>query len=350
VERNRRDLAGEWFAALEELGESFLFRLGRFRAGMAEPEWFFLPHQDYDGIGGLAHVLRSEGSDIDVPRMTEKPPSWWGLLLAFLRLFFRRKARPMRWRGIDDGWKSTRPEDAAPTALAWTLFSKQDTLRLRDVARARGVSLNAWMLWALKEAVLPHLVPGSGDIEWVVPVNMRGVVQADRDTANQATAIEVTFAADADPHQVHASIRRELARGLHWLAARLMGMMARWLDPKAVRRAAQREAQVPKQGSFSNMGLLGPSRSADGTEDRDEWWMAFNPVLKARPVGVACLTWRGRLAVTLQLHPALSRDLAEARAWLNAWRDRALPPEDAARAPNATAAGAEALEPPKATG
>ena len=50
-----------WFDAAEEMGEFIGIRFGRVTPGAVEPEWMFLPHTDYDGIGGLAHLLRGRG-------------------------------------------------------------------------------------------------------------------------------------------------------------------------------------------------------------------------------------------------------------------------------------------------
>jgi len=74
----------------------------------------------------------------------------------------------------------------------------------------------------------------------------------------------------------------------------------------------------------SNLGSLGPP----ATEAPREWWLAFNPVMRSRPVGAACLTWGGRLALTLQVHPALSREPEQARAWWNEWTRIALERSD----------------------
>lgn len=48
------DPISPWFVAAEQLGEFIGIRFGRVPPGQAEPEWFFLRHTDFDGIGGLA--------------------------------------------------------------------------------------------------------------------------------------------------------------------------------------------------------------------------------------------------------------------------------------------------------
>jgi hypothetical protein len=313
-----RDLIGEWFSALEAEGECFTFRLGRYREEMRGPDWYFLPHERYDGLGGLAHVLRTElETAIELPRSAEKPPSRFSKFLAALYCLLRRRSRPMRFRDEDPSFEPRSAAAVQPTALAWTLFSAAETEMVRNAARKQGVSLNAWLLWGLARSTLPSLVAGTGNFQWIVPVNMRGHAKTARDTDNAAWTLDVAFEPDAAPEQVQAAIGEQMRHKAHWGSWELFKLL-RFLKPEALKAIAQREMQVRKQGSFSNLGRLEPR--SDLIRSSGDWWMVFNPVLRYRPVGAACLTWCGKLALTLQLHPALSRDPRVAREWLDAWR------------------------------
>lgn len=336
----RRDIFAEWFAALEEVGESFVVQLGRCTATMTEPEWFFLPHQQFDGLGGLAHVLRTEKHvDVDLPKTAEKRPSWPRLVLALLRSAFRVRTRSARFRRpIDESWKG--PADGQPmrpTAIAWTLFTRKETAELRQAARKRGVSLNVWLFWALKEALRPELVPGPGAMEWVFPISMRGAVPCEKDTDNQAFSIELGFKQDATPEKIENAIRLEMRRGTQWLGPWLIGMM-RLLSPSALKRSVQQASRFYKMGSYTNLGARAPAqeeRSGAAPAGEEEWWMVFGSILKTQPVGMACITWRGCMSVTLRIHPALSQDRRLAEGWLADWRRIAC-------APAASPAAAEA--------
>lgn len=311
-----RDLLGEWFSALEKNGECTSFRLGRCLPSSSEPEWFVLPHARYDGIGGLAHVLRSYfRTEIELPRTQEAPPSTLRSLIAAVYWLFRKRPAPMQWK--TRGLEAPSESYSAPSAFAWHLFSVARTEALRASARARASSLNAWLLWGLTRAIAPWLASARGSIEWIVPVNLRGAVALPRDTANSASTLDVCFPITATPEQIHAELQKELRRGAHWGAWRLVSWL-RYLGPKALQAIVRHELQVRKHGSFSNLGRLEP-RQGTAPFDDGEWWMAFNPVFRSRPIGAACLTWRGRLALTLQMHPALSRDPRDARELLGRW-------------------------------
>lgn len=320
-----RDIHRHWFDCLERMGESFQFRLGRYRPGMNQPEWFELPHQDFDGLGGLAHVLRTtQKTSLPLPALaTVQLPSTIRRWMAAARLLCRRPAQPRRWLRPSEG--SARWAEAA---RAWTLFSAEETIALRTNARNHGVSLNAWLLWGLAGTCLPHLAPGRQGAAWIVPINMRGAVAAERDTDNLASILDIAFPLPAAPSDVDAALRTEQRKLAHFGAWQLLQLVGR-LHPRLQEAVVRHESRVPKHGSFSNLGRLA---SADASKaDAPEWWMAFNPVIESRPIGMACLTWHDRMAVTLQIHPVLGCSEPEAEHWLTAWRETVLAPSDSRR-------------------
>jgi hypothetical protein len=312
----RCDVFQEWFAELEAMGECSQIRLGHCRSGQ-DPEWYELPHQRFDGIGGLTEVLKKHyGLELCQPLLSERKPPAWVRFAAALRCLFRGRPRPLSWRNLDPAWRSA-PGNATPTAFAWALLSEQETRDLRDAARTRGISLNAWLLWGLTRALAPHWLPGTGNVSWIVPINMRGTDQIVQPNSNQASTLELSFAVSADALSVDAELHRERQRCAHWGVWLLLSMMTH-LGAAFVRRLARYEAHAAKHGSFSNLGQL-RARSGSPELVRNDWWLAFNTVQEKRPVGAACLTWNNRLAITLQVHPVLSRDPAMARDWLDRW-------------------------------
>jgi hypothetical protein len=306
------DFFYHWFSELDAQGEETTFRLGAVN-GSAEPDWVELPHHSFDGLGGLAHALALRvGAKLSMPSLPgpyPRPAERW---LAALRLLFRRPPRLLRWQGK----RSASTAEQRPAA-AWELLTADMTNELRAQARRRGVSLNALFLEGLTRALEPLLQPGRGSIEWVVPVNMRGLEPQLSPTANQAVTLDVHFPLAASAAVIDGKLRRELGRNAHFGAWQLL----LWLGscgPRLVRILARRELRVRKHGSFSNLGSLQSSQCS--TEP--QWWMAFNPVQRTRPVGAACLTYQGRLSLTLNLHPVLGLDRAAARRILKDWRQR----------------------------
>jgi hypothetical protein len=334
VPRRKRDIFAEFYDALEEMGEYCAFDIGRYCTGMPAPEWTHFRHQDYDGATALAHLLLARANNesdfknnlaaLSDMASSPNPPSSRQLFVAWLRLIRDRLRQrvPMRWKRFDKSWRPVSASLSRPTAVAWSLFSKDETRRLGELARSHGVSLQSWLLWALKEAIVPELVPGTGVLTWHVPVSMHGAFPGEMRNSN--FSLEVRFPPEAPPKEVHKAIRKELRLRTHWIAAKLTlsfaWMIPRWIFRRLVRFAAM---LPPWQGSFSNSGAFALSpETADtpGTAEVEEWFIGLNPVIKSSPLGVCCSEWRGRLALSVQIHPALATDPHVARDWIASWR------------------------------
>lgn len=305
-----RDCFYHWFSELEAQGEETTFRLGHIRDHEPEPNWTPLPHHTFDGLGGLHHVLSKRcGRGLELPTLPRPYPGLLERWLAALRVLSAPAPRLASFR-------HEVPAAGNGPSSAWALFTRAETSELRRLSRARGTSLNAVFLAALTAAIRPLL---HGElINWIVPVNMRGVEPDLAPTDNQAATLDISFPVRATAHEIDERINAQRRRNMHWGVWQLL----KWLGaagPAVVRFVARRELGVKKHGSFSNLGNLRPAGGGTGDAQEVEWWMALNPVQRARPVGAACLTYNGRLALTLQLHPVLGLDRSSAQHLLDAW-------------------------------
>jgi hypothetical protein len=317
--RPKRDVIAEFYNALDETGEYCDFQVGRYCPGMPAPEWTTFRHQDYDGAKAFARILEKRFNvEVDIGT-SPNPPSSWTLFVAWLRLLLvgLRRRPPLQWRRLDKSWRPSPATRSPPAAVAWSLLTREETLRLAKLARSRGVALQAWLLWALKEAIVPELVPGSGLVSWHVPVSVHGAFPSQGETANCNFSLEVTFPADAGPDIVHQAIRQEMRLRRHWVVAKWVfsfgWMIPRWFFGRLVRLAAM---MPPWQGSFSYSGGM----AAEYADGEDEWYIGLNTVVKASPLGAGYVEWRERLALSIQIHPALATDPQVARDWIASWR------------------------------
>jgi hypothetical protein len=320
--RVKRDIIAEFYDVLEEMGEYCGFGVGRYRAEMISPEWTSFRHQEYDGARAFAEVLRTKlnvNVDIDT---SPNPPSTWTLIVSSMRLFidaFRRR-RPMRWRRANAAWRPTPGTSGPPVAVAWSLLTREETQALAEIARSHRVSVQAWLLWSVKEALASELVPGSGELAWYVPMNTHGAFPS-AEKGNSNFSLEVRFPLEARPGDVYKAIRREQRLRRHWVIAKatysLSWMVMRWMLRPLVRLAWR---TPPSQGSFSCSGAVAPESHEDQC-DVDEWFIGLNPVVKSSPVGCTCVEWRGLLSLSLQVHPSLANDPQVARDWIASWRE-----------------------------
>jgi hypothetical protein len=306
-----RDCFYHWFSELEAHGEETSFRLGQVRGSEPEPIWTSLPHHTFDGLGGLHHVLsESYGTGLELPVLPQPYPGTLQRCLAALRVLTAPTPRLARFK------EALTPVGCRPVAVR-ALFTRAQTSELRSASRDRGASLNARLLAALTAAIHP-LLEGPGLVNWIVPINMRGVEPDLAPTDNQAATLDISFPVQATARDIHEKIAEQRRRNMHWGVWQLL----KWLGaagPAVIRFVARRELEVKKHGSFSNMGNL---RRAGSTSDgwlEPEWWMAVNPVQRTRPLGAACLTYNGRLALTLQVHAVLGVDRRAAQQLMDAW-------------------------------
>src|ERR1700722_5784278 len=118
---NASDPIKSWFIAAEELGEYIGIRFGRLAPGAAQPEWIFLRHTDFDGIGGFAEILRQRGAVL--PRLAQirhpSSPSWLPLIKSLPKLLKTR--RPVKWVPLA-GKPGVTTNSTPPTAVAWHIF------------------------------------------------------------------------------------------------------------------------------------------------------------------------------------------------------------------------------------
>jgi hypothetical protein len=310
-----KDWVGSWFKLAEEIdGEYVGMRAGRPAANGNGVAWMFLPHYDYDGAGGLVHILREERSaDIAVPVLKGgDTPTKVALFAAFARFVTQKRRAAAPWQGLDASWRApVGGTKCAGTNLATYSFDVERTKRLTESARAQGVSLNSFLLSAVARVSESELGPGPA--MWMIPVNMRGLVPMRRDTGNYTSYLYIEIDRGARPGAVHEAIKRAMQRREHW-ATWIFLNLGRWVGERGVRWIyADQMKRVDRRicvGAFSNMG------SWDGIGQ----WFVAPPVTYSCPLGIGVMTCDGSLSISIDTHPSIARD----QAWPQAMMDRLL--------------------------
>lgn len=314
-----RDPIKPWFQAAEQLGDHVGIRFGRIAPNSTEPEWFYRSHADYDGIGGFAEILRSHGARVDaLPKIPHKKKQTWGPFIRSIPEYLQPRAR-VTWNR-DFPVTAAPYADRPPEAVAWYVFNEDATARIKNYCRERGYTVNSFLLKNLSAAIFPDLAKKSKSIPWMVPVNLRGKVDRERDTENHVSYVRVAVARDDDAAAVHAKVYRALEKGVHW--ANWNAYTALKFTPLAMKRGIIKIERVTSQwliGAFSNLGEWDSDRKLAGN-GIDGDWLFTPPAMRFFKIGAGCVTWRGRLSLCLHIHPQLSADSADARAWIDSWQ------------------------------
>jgi hypothetical protein len=205
------------------------------------------------------------------------------------------------------------------------VLSQEATAALHRQARERQSSLNSLLLWGLDRLARQTWLPRAATTidwaaqrtQWLIPVNLRGAVKLQRDTANHVGLMDVLLPAAATPAQVHGELRSELSKDSPWAAWRLMSM-ARWLSPSVVSSMVHKEAErgVVHTGLFSNLGEWGMNPSSP---EHQATWLFCPQTTRKTPVAAGAVGWAGRLALALQLHPMFEVSPDTVSAWVGRW-------------------------------
>ena len=267
-----------------------------------EVEWHFVSHIDCDGIGGFARLLRERGAEIAELPQTKHPCR--GAIGPLWNLW--RDSRKGGDCAVREDWLE--PGGESGTA-AWHLFTAEETLEIVARCRGMGVTVNSFLLKLLDHAVRPGLRNPEAGIRLLVPVNLRGDVRHDDDTANHVSCVETCIAPDDSPSAIQGDILKRLKRGEH-LANHLLFMVGGFLSHEAKLDLLRKQRAKPNGniGSFSNLGVWEADASpGDG-------WVFCPPVVSGQLLGAGCVTFNGRLGLAVQGRTAES--------WMEGWAAR----------------------------
>jgi hypothetical protein len=308
-----------WFEAAQDLGEYIGIRFGRVPSGTDEPEWIYLPHTEFDGIGGFTEILRQRGAEL--PRLPQikhpSTPSGFSLVRALPKYFKPRKH--VKWAPMAKGGKKIDAALEPPPAVAWHVFDEISTNQIRRVCRKCGVTVNSFLLKHLTKAIRPFLEDQSSVVPWMIPVNLRGKVVRSRDTENYTSYVGVKVRSYERVYDIHRNIYAALGRGEHW--ANWYGYQSGRFLTAGMKRYLVSTDKCMSQwnlGGFSNLGDW-DSEKKFGQGECEGGWLFCPPVLRCQLVGAGCVTFQNRLSLTIQAHPDLTTNPAIPQEWIYNW-------------------------------
>ena len=293
-------------------------RFGRIAPGKTEPEWFFIPHKECDGIGGFAQLLRQRGAIL--PRLpgVKHPanPSMTAVLRALPK--YLKPRHKLKWLTMESKDRVD-SRGTPPPAVAWHVFSEDESTQIRHVCRNAGYTVNSFLLKHLTKAIRPSLQDDSAVVPWMVPVNLRGKVVRDRDTSNFSSYVSVNVRSYETVYDIHRQIYEALGRGEHW--ANWYGYQLGRFTTAGMRRLLVDTGLAMPQwhiGGFSNLGNWDMDKEITGPDALGSWLFS-PPVLRCQHIGAGCVTFQNRLSLTVHLHPEATTDPAVPRGWVQAW-------------------------------
>ena len=89
----------KWFLAAQDSGDYIGIRYGFIKEGSSTPEWIYLPHTDFDGIGAFAEILRSRGVVLGALPQIKYYPAYSAVMSALKHWpRYALPRQPLRWQ------------------------------------------------------------------------------------------------------------------------------------------------------------------------------------------------------------------------------------------------------------
>lgn len=286
------------FDIMEEFGDDTDIAWTLIRDDGPPAQWFFSRHQEMDGLGCIYLAQKHQGVRIEVPEYKGVVPTTWQRFVLAWRKFRSKTPAPVQWRQ----WQPS--ADGRVKKHSQLLHGRLlDVTRSKAVvaaAKAHGITLNSWLLWALNRAVVQVLALDQGERAWGNTVNMRGYVPADKITDNQSSIVTVIFHDADSAEQLHGRLQALFNAGMQWGSWDFLNTICRF-GPNLVRKQIRRyySSNNSQMGTFSNLGAL----SWEVTPDQAPYMYLTPPSTRTAPVGALAGTFNGRLALGLGLHP-----------------------------------------------
>lgn len=307
-----------WFAAAEELGEYIGIRFGHIPLGAKEPEWTFMRHTDFDGIGGFAELLRRGGAQLGRLPQIRYPASPSTLsLLKTVPKFLKPKQR-VKWMPLE-GEPMPSSKEQPPKAVVWHVFDEAATSQVRRVCRKAGVTVNSFLIKNLTKAIRPFLEDQSSMVPWMIPVNLRGKIVRDRDTANYSTYVGIKVQSYESVYDIHRNIYEALGRKEHW-ANWFAYQLGKFTTSRIRKFLVNKELAMSQWnlGSFSNLGDWDPDKEINQPGCQGKW-LFCPPVLRCQLLGAGCVTFQNQLSLMIQAHPELTTNSEVCKGWMQNW-------------------------------
>ncbi|MGO8766290.1 MAG: hypothetical protein ACLQSR_14280 [Limisphaerales bacterium] len=307
-----------WFLAGESLGEFIGMRFARIPPGKTEPDWIYVRHCDYDGIGAIGMMFEERGAKVELPQARHPAKPSFRSFFKLVGMQLRPRKR-LKWKNPGNSGKMASPPEPAPAA-AWHVFNEADTLRMRKASNAAGVTVNSFLLFHLTATIRPYLEDAaSAPIPWMIPVNMRGRVISSGDRANQTSYLSITVLPSDSVRDIHQSAQAAMDREDHCTNWYGYGL-GRFIPQPIMKFLIANELATSQwnSGAFSNLGAWDSEKKITSPECLGDW-LFCPPVLRFQSIGAGCITFQNRLSLLIQAHPELTTNAAVCRAWIKNW-------------------------------
>lgn len=281
-------------------------------------------HRGHDGLSAAALLLDAAGYTARAPErrlLVDGDVRWhdWPAIWRRFQVDFRDRQVP---------WKETFPVEGRVPPLrpddpgfGWIEWDAETSRHILDTCRARGISLNALLLWGLNRTVMPLVAEGETSFPWIMPVDLRRRGRADAAETVATSGVMLDLGAAHLPEEVHAQlVEKVLGRSYlaYWFVTE---RLTRRLPPQVL-WPLLRDKELGGNRCMGGCTYLGDlsawvERAPEGR--RIETAVGFNLLSRQFPVQSVGFRWEGKLTFSLRMHPLIWA--GDASPLIEEWRE-----------------------------
>ncbi|NCN28122.1 hypothetical protein GW915_11150 [bacterium] len=296
-----KDWPGLWYVLSKEKGHNDLVTFTQLDLSDGARKSYHCSHAWADGVGAFRVLLRKLkiNASMKLKPAIQTRPTRLTKLFSAVRAFLDAFAKSdLEWKSFQENPSLYRRSEHR---YYYAVFSRQDTMDLKDRAAQKMLSLNAIILALVNKEVSCSLIQSGTSLRWMFPVNMRPWVQLSNESANCSSAIELSLRPNSLAHDIHLQCKEKLKKQEHWGVWSLLNI-GKWIGEKGMRKLSQkRSASVLNVGCFSGMGEWCEASSSPS----EMVWLVTPPGTRNYPVSVSTMIWNARLSLTVKIHPSI---------------------------------------------
>ncbi len=277
---------------MEEGKKILPMTFGRIHIPTGTTDWWYLSHQSYDGLGGVLHLMREFGPDVDIsynftPRQPLTLRQKWNALKEYIPESQLRKTN----------WNQYIRELPLTEAPKWyVLLSEEEMNQLSSLAKAQRSSVQAYILYRL-DHFISHELMNEKERWWMIPFSMRTKNQV-FSTQNHTSYFGVALKSEDTPRSVQQKMIDRIKANTAWAAWFWLEFLA--FFGKGLIRVAEQYYDKNEHtwtGTFTFLDYH--------SDQPDYHWFGIAPITKAHPVACNVVKRKKSLVIATQIHPGI---------------------------------------------
>lgn len=275
-------------------------------------QWSAYEHDHFDGVGGAYYYLNKNflftGKIEEIK--SKRRPAPLRLISTFLKqLVLSILIRP-KWS------LKIKNVHGDPACIASYTFTAEEFNNMKKDAFAAGVSLNTFLLKKLDLSTRDGLVEAYPTTIWVVPVNMRGAQGVNPNVGNQTSSLIIHVNKNDSLLSLHQKIKDGFLRGDHFCGW-LFSHLSKFVNTNTLRFIHKSFYKSDNYiGSLSNLG------SWETMSDQEKTVLFSPPAGRMIPLSAGVIEVNGKLSISLQIHPCISRETETTKRMMCNWIEK----------------------------